>query len=275
MKNVITSYILFFMILSLVNAKEREKKVITLENLPIIITHAVQSFDTSLDAKKGISDLVKDWDKGQIISLYRNNPYLLYIGKIADEYIYSSGGEFRANFKTDEVILVGGFMGYNIEQNMRGCLTNTIADTIMFHSNSRKGHNLTINLIADAMYYYKEDSYHDEDLLMSPSNWSSLLLNPFDTFFDPYTIIGNGTLPPVKGNEIYYWPPENIWSKWYGNRLYNPSQSSGHITNVSILNYSFTLLYNGFRKEVLGQGKKNVTISVWSDVSKFKNSLVK
>lgn len=239
-------------------------KVVTLKNFPIIITHAEETFDETLSAFEGITELTRDWKRGKVIALYSQSAQGIYIDQHVDQYLYSEGGEYRANFETDNIILVGGFLGYNFWEYARGCLTSTIADTIMFHTETRAEHTLTINLISNATYYYENVSHID------PSNWKELLLNPFDAFFDANTIIGGGALPAVKGYEFYYWPQEKTWRRWYGNeKEYRPNKREGHINSVNLDNYTFTMLYNGIEKDTWGHGEKKVVISVWSDVKTF------
>lgn len=245
------------------NAAETDK-VITLKDFPIIVTHAEETFDESRSAFDGLTKLTRNWQKGKVVALYSQSAQDIYIDQHIDEYIYSEGGEYRANFETDNIILVGGYLGYNFWDYSRGCLTSTIADTVMFHTKTRSEHTLTVNLISDATYYY--ENAHQ----INPSNWKELLLNPFDAFFEPNTLIGGGALPAVKGHEFFYWPPEETWRRWHGNKKeYRPSKREGHINTVSLDNYTFTLLYDGMKKETWGHGTKNVVISVWSDVTTF------
>lgn len=267
--------LIILLIISLnISASEITKEIIKLSDLPIIVTHAETIFDTNKDAKNGIDSLIKDWQLGQIISLYSDKTENIYTTR-TDKYIYSEGGEYQAKFLTDQIVIVGGFLGYNWERNARGCLTSTIADSIIFHTKSRPNHELTINLIANATYYYNDDLRPYSELQITPNNWADLLLNPFDAFFPPGTMIGAGALPPVKRYNYYYWPDENTWREIYGNRYYQPTKREGHINTASIDNYKFILLFNGSEKEVWGHGDKEIKLSIWSDVKTFKQNISK
>lgn len=246
-----------------------KRDIPVMTGIPLIITHPESEFDVKEEAREPIERLERTWRHGPVTVLHslKDKSGMYIEPQQRSSQIYSYGGELRAKFQTDRVVIAGGYLGYS-PMNC-GCMTATIADVILFHQKSRPGKPLTIHLFADSVYHFEGEPR------LTPKSFRRHLFINRDIFYPKGTAIALGVLPEVPGFEKTIWPPMGQDLPKPMRRRYsrlNSNNWNGHLNDVTIYKYQFHFEYEGQPKPKLskGDGELQVTFKIWKSQKSFE-----
>lgn len=246
--------------------RRRRSNEIRLRGFPLIVTHAMSTFDSAKVAKRGIDRLIAAQlaNKQQVIFLKTPTDKETWYTRRRKATLTrnSEGGEHKAQIYARDTCLAGGYLGF--VNGARGCLNASIADAIRGYR-GRKTQRLHLPL--DAIYRYRPGLATPRDIRVED------LFCPLSACGAPMSTIGNQVLPPLKRGDVWY--PPKLWAtkRVKGKRVrYNPPQP-GRINPVSIENYTFMLFRDGKQWKTVGKGTKPVEIHLWSTVDRLLDSL--